>query len=388
MCTFSFITLGRLRDKTGATGYSDIFSYIYSSRIALAVDINVAISAFAIVCCYTIVIGSVLPQVLSTWAGVPVFGMVSWSEQWIPGLWIVAVFILFPISSLKDLNSIRHLSMVGIVGIFWIVMGAGILLSMSDGTEFDCYIAPSAGPNTTSPLLVFAALPILGGICDAHMNAPRFAYEYRPILKANSGKYSFQFAAIVAMTIVICISLLFGFIGIFHVGMTVEGNILMSYPKVDSGAPKSVTTLVSTMWFMGVISVAISFVLFFNALRASVEKLAFREGTFMARRYPDTALRRISLTAVLVVLSTVVGSLVGKLGSFQACLWGFSGSLIVYILPMLAGLKLKIFDTKAQYYFAHVVLGFGVLFSMLLGTPMAAMDWAGKLPKVTCAGAA
>ena len=32
-CTFSFVTLGRLRDKTGAKGYSDIFERTYGSKV-------------------------------------------------------------------------------------------------------------------------------------------------------------------------------------------------------------------------------------------------------------------------------------------------------------------------------------------------------------------
>ena len=32
-CTFSFVTLGRLRDKTGAKGYSDIFEHTFGSKV-------------------------------------------------------------------------------------------------------------------------------------------------------------------------------------------------------------------------------------------------------------------------------------------------------------------------------------------------------------------
>ena len=67
---------------------------------------------------------------------------------------------------------------------------------------------------------------------------------------------------------------------------------------------------------------------------------------------------------------------------------GISGSLIVYILPMLAALKLGIFETNLERYTAYVVLVFGVLFSMLLGTPMAALSWFEALPAVTCPPAA
>ena len=55
--------------------------------------------------------------------------------------------------------------------------------------------------------------------------------------------------------------------------MTVETNILDSYRM---GGPQGMQILASTMQFAGVMSVTISFVLFFNALRASVEKIVFR----------------------------------------------------------------------------------------------------------------
>ena len=68
-------------------------------QFALFVDINNSISAMAIVCCYTIVIGSTLPIVLKNWAGTnTIFGETpALTAQWAPGLWIVAIFILFPL---------------------------------------------------------------------------------------------------------------------------------------------------------------------------------------------------------------------------------------------------------------------------------------------------
>ena len=63
---------------------------------------------------------------------------------------------------------------------------------------------------------------------------------------------------------------------------------------------------------------------------------------------------------------------------------GISGSLIVYILPMLAALKLGIFETNLERYTAYAVLAFGFFFSLLLGTPMAELSWFDQIPKVEC----
>ncbi|MES1921573.1 Vacuolar amino acid transporter 7, partial [Bonamia ostreae] len=160
---YSFSLIGFLGKKTRKNSYSLMFEDIGTWLVVL-VDfsiIGITISANA---GYQLVISSRIMSIIKFYQN---YDFPNWAI-----VLIVSIFVLFPLSLFKRLDSLRFVSITAFVAIIFLV--AGILYFIFDLDTSKAEISLFS----KTPYSFFVAFPILAGNFDCHTNAVTFFLEY------------------------------------------------------------------------------------------------------------------------------------------------------------------------------------------------------------------
>ena len=328
LSSMSFILLAKCCERSGS------FRFIEMGRRALGPTFAVVVQ----VCCVCYACGSCVSYVvlaadflvgdnsgvLAYWSPDSVVYGRPYSRALTMGG--VGLFVLFPLSLLRNLRVLKYSSTVAVS---FMLYGVGLLLAaarrghaanLADGVllPLEDAVAPTVrwGPAGTTAAGVFSAVPILNVAYCAHYNAPRFYEELsrrsiprltRVVVLAN-----------VCASLVYAVAALSGYLAF---GSATLGDIILNFSPAY--APARVARLGLA------ILVACTFPLAHHSLRAGLIALAFPR--FNSNTLPTRY--HVAITAAVVAVVVVVGIKVKRVEDVLAYKGALFGSCIVFLFP-------------------------------------------------------
>ncbi|EDO18034.1 hypothetical protein Kpol_1045p20 [Vanderwaltozyma polyspora DSM 70294] len=192
---------------------------ITNPNLSIVFDLAIAIKCFGVGVSYMIVVGDVLPQVLST------FTNHEWLLNRNVNITLVMLFIVTPLCFLKNLNSLRYASMLAISSVAYLCALVLIHFIMPNDETHNfkgdvSWGLPKNGlnPLTTLPIYVFAYT------CHHNM--------FSVINEQMDPTYnSVKKIAIISMILAGFLYILIGGAGYLTFGDHITGNIITLYPQ-------------------------------------------------------------------------------------------------------------------------------------------------------------
>ena len=317
-------------DKTGKYGFEEITDSLFGRTTAIVLGVSMLLNCYGASIVYVIAIkdslGALLNQVyLSTGNDWPLYATL-----------IIGGLILIPLSIVEKLNSLRILSMAGVVGVFFTVASvvyALCLLGVSPDLETD-------SSSTANTLLVpqgdfVDVMTVICAITFAFCNQYNVPQLYGEMTVKTAS--SIRYVAIVSTLMAMVLYVVTGICGYLCYGLSIEGDILANFtPLIESG---------SVLIYIGVIAVTWSVTMchLLNNFPMRLSVLFFLPSQFENNRAIKwgvplfTAVSTIAIALLFPYLNVVLG-LVGSL----------TGSIICYIVPGMISLRVEHLESKTQ----------------------------------------
>jgi len=347
LSTIMFIAIGKSCAATGQTTYKGVGVAAVSHSFASLVNLVCVSKTFLTSLMNSIVIGSSLSQIASS------FSITVTPPQ---ALVVITSIALLPMCLLRDLSGLKPFSIVGTFGIvytlgFMIVRlfdgsyleGGEFRNSIKYGPQFDAGGVPLWG--TCPKTYILTAMSSIAFL--AHYNAPRFYSEL-----GDRSKFPFVVSVSFASALLISIGCLF--VGSATFGRASQSNILVNYSAVD---PLAAFARVAVGG-----SIVCSYPLVFAGLRDGLmELLSISSGM------------RTVLTLVLLTTITGAAMVVDDIGFISSITGAIYGPLLVYIFPTIiytCSIRKSRPVKSSRVASAPMWLGacFMILFGIALGT--------------------
>ena len=213
---YTFFLLGWCCEVTGASTFGELWAKCFGKQNAWIADISVLMNNSMACLAYCVLMGDFFPKALA--------GLLP-DCHFLHGrgadLAIIAVFLLVPLSLMRDLAPLAYASIAGLAATAYV-----FLMLLKDAMASAQWGAAGALTSNISPLRLdfFEALALFGSAFMAHYNAPKFyaQLEDRSVPK---------FAVLVCMAygLALVVFIVFGMCGFALFGYDAEGNILKNY---------------------------------------------------------------------------------------------------------------------------------------------------------------
>jgi amino acid permease len=286
---------------------------------ALLFDSAIAIKCFGVAVSYLIIIGDLMPQVISASLGNK---FVNENTIFMDRRFWITVFMLviIPLASLKRLDSLRHTSFIALVAVTYLVL---IVIYHYFGPDY------KAPPKEKIQLVKFSAtfftnFPIFIFAFTCHQNVFSIYNELVDNSQANINSVLSN-----AIGITASIYQIIGVLGYLSFGDDVLPNIISMYET---------STFVTIGRIAFVICILFSYPLQAHPARACLDKvLSFK--SYSTNRYskppsPEISnMKYIILTSGILILSYIIAILISKLDLVLAFVGSTGSTTISFILP-------------------------------------------------------
>jgi len=358
---YSFSSIARVGAAVGASSYRETWSKIFGERTAILPDLTVVFMTACAGLGYSIIIGDSFSSIAKL-AGAPA-ALTS------PNALIVllSVFVLLPLSLLRDLSSLAIGSLIGTAGTLYTALFIFIRYfdkSYAPGGMFHGAIAESMQPKfypptAAAPLFnpgMFVLLSMLASAFLAHYNAPKFYDELAAPADGSSKVPRFNMVVFGAfgLAAVLMGSIMAG--GFLTFGAASSGLILNNYATPDKLA------------FLARLGIGMSIIFSYP-----INFVGLREGIFAALGKTESAKKpAVHVLATLAIMLVINGCalVVKDLGLVVGLGGAILGSALVYIFPALmaigekAGATTKM-EKKANWALAALGVFFAILGSVM-----------------------
>mmetsp|Transcript_31642 Transcript_31642/g.90812 ORF Transcript_31642/g.90812 Transcript_31642/m.90812 type:complete len:427 (-) Transcript_31642:159-1439(-) len=251
--TAGFLLIGYCCARTGSKTFRGLWRATMGSSTEKAVDVVLFFHTLFSCVGYITMIGD-----FSVKSCVGLFPGTPFADRRELSIYLITVLVIFPLSLYKDLDSLKHTSVIGLVitalsciYVFYdVVARAGEYEAVETIREHFWYVK----------LDMFKTLALFNGSFSAHYNAPTYYAELKEKSFANYARVTlYSFAIATALFTV------FGLAGFARFGDQVLGNVLKSYSPDDS--------MVQVSWLCMMISTVFNFPHAFQRMRSSFNAL-------------------------------------------------------------------------------------------------------------------
>eukprot|EP00457_Paulinella_chromatophora_P006811 gb/GEZN01006830.1/.p1 GENE.gb/GEZN01006830.1/~~gb/GEZN01006830.1/.p1 ORF type:complete len:471 (-),score=56.54 gb/GEZN01006830.1/:130-1542(-) len=348
---------------TGANSFQGVALRTYGKRCAKLVDVMVALNCLAVLLAYIIIIGDLLPSIITEWSGRPA------SRGLVMGLMVL--FGVLPLSLTRTMDFLKHTSLIALVCMSY-VLCLVVVWAIASGFDdvangnIDKDITVSAeikwfiwGPR------IFFALPIMGFAFCSHVQV----YQ---IYSEMADKSVGVMVTVVHYSMATCTTL-YLFVGAF--------GYLTFYDALEGNMLKNFTDSSNVAVMLGKLGLTITLLcscpLFLPPLRDISYSLYLAP---YEAKYVSTPLH--ALTTVAILLSCYLVALaVPDMADVLALAGSTSSASLMYIFPALFYLtlehQLENRDSWVAWrgrYGAYLLLFCGVLFGSA-GTYVTVIDF-------------
>jgi len=249
VCTAGFLLIGFCCAKTNARTFRGLWQVSMGSNSEKVMDIVLFFHTFFSCVGYITMIGDFCVKSCSGLFPGSVF-----ATQRELSIYVVTVLAIFPLSLYKNLDSLKHTSVIGL-----------IITALSCAYVFGDVVWNASEYQAVSTLQdnlwymkldMFKALALFNGSFSAHYNAPTYYAELKERSFSNYAKvtiYSFTIATVLFVS--------FGLAGYARFGDEVLGNVLKSYSAKDP--------MVQVSWMCMMVSTVFNFPHAFQRMRTS-----------------------------------------------------------------------------------------------------------------------
>lgn len=320
----------------GAKSYEAMIEAAFGKIVTKIFQVITILYSFGVITGYIVIIGDLLPPIISNWAG----------EEYPNDIWYfskvfyqitITVCILFPLSCLKRLDSLKFASMFAITSVIYFT----ILVVVETGIDFDSYrergqIA-STGESIAGSVVwwnwstdIFLGIPIMAFAFGGHLQAISIYSELHPQHRTLS---NWSFIALFAVLFLSLIYLIVGALSYLRFLPGEDGNVL---EQMLLSEPDNIAIQLATIAM--VLVVTLSFPLFTWPTRYSLDRLIFSKWISLYDPSPEAKtlkvqIRYYALTIFIVSVSLLIASLVGSLEVVFGLTGATGGALIKFIFP-------------------------------------------------------
>lgn len=249
VCTAGFLMIGYACSKTGAKTYRALWRDSIGARSEKVVDLVLFFHTLFSCVGYITMIGDFC---IKSCSGLFPGSCLATRREL--SIYLVTVVAIFPLSLYKNLDSLKHTSVIGLVitglscaYIFYdVVVHAAEYEAVETLREHFWYVR----------LDMFKTLALFNGSFSAHYNAPTYYAE----LKVKTFR-NFTMVTLYAFAIATVLFTVFGLAGFARFGDHVLGNVLKSYSPEDP--------MVQLSWMCMMVSTVFNFPHAFQRMRSS-----------------------------------------------------------------------------------------------------------------------
>ncbi|CAI4060520.1 aspartate/glutamate transporter SKDI_05G2070 [Saccharomyces kudriavzevii IFO 1802] len=210
---------------------------LINPNLSIVFDLAIAIKCFGVGVSYMIVVGDLMPQIMSVWT------RNAWLLSRNVQISLIMVFLVAPLSFLKKLNSLRYASMIAISSVAYLC----VLVLVH-------YIAPSEEilhmkgrisyffPKQSHDLNILNTFPIFVFAYTCHHNMFSIINEQRSSRFEHVMKIP-----LIAISLALILYVAIGCAGYLTFGDNIIGNIIMLYPQTTSSTVGRVAIVLLVM---------------------------------------------------------------------------------------------------------------------------------------------
>jgi amino acid permease len=270
---------------------------------------------------YVILIGDFIPSsITAAWPG---RGGLSAGELRFYTIMIVGVFVLLPLSFIRNLYSLRFTSAISLVSILYTV---GLTVaSVRDSPSLST--APATVKVFDFPICSFLSISIMNVAFTAHYNASRYYQELRDRSLARYTK-----AVVWAMVAALFLYALMAIAGYWRFGSATMGDVLDNFSDRDDLAMIARLALA--------LGVSCSFPLCFHAIRTSIFTL-FSPELLLSQNQRWHNRKYVAMTTLLVALNVALGIVLKDIEVVLIYKGSLFGCAVVYAFPCAMFLALR-----------------------------------------------
>ena len=320
---YTFSSIGKACEQHDSKSFQDVWGKSVDPKTGWVLTTGITAKCFLASLAYSIVIGDSFSSIANT------FHLPAVLAQRNNIILAFTTFVLYPLCSLKSLNSLAPFSLLGLSGTFYTAVFMAIRYfdgSYLPGGEYFKVLSPVMQPQfnvradgSSVSYLCFILLSMLSTAFIAHYNAPKFYSEMK-----DTSSQKFNGAVTRAFGFSIAIFIFIMSMGFLTFGGASSGFVLNNYASTDSLA--SVARLAIGM------ALITSYPFTFSALRDGIMDLGkFSDEKRASWRQPLT----IGLLAIVTPLAMVLKD-VGFVSSISGAMFG---SVIMFIVPALMNLN-------------------------------------------------
>ena len=348
---FSVTLLVKLYESTGCATYEEMAKTFVGPKFEKVTALLIVVFCWGITIVYVVAMGDVLSNLSAT----------SWFPSWFKdeaGKQVMLIIFWFcfmlPLSLMKEINSLRYTSVLGIAATLFLVV-AIVVHDETSGVDQNKNVKLA---KLDFPML--ASLPVFIFSYCCQTNAFEIYSEMQPRTVRRM-----TISTALSMGICTIIYITAGAAGVANFGNDTDGNILSNYSPTESA-------------YIMVAYISISFTLtsafplcIFPTRDAIVQVLGYESA------YATPTPVRVTICATLAFLSLVAGLYVPGIKVLFGLLGGICGSSLSFIWPALFTLKSDGYSRKSagllEYVSVWILLIVGV-FAGILGTILSIVD--------------
>lgn len=348
----------------GAKSYEEMIQKAFGSIVTKIFQVIVILYSFGVITGYIVIIGDLLPPIISNWAGKD-YPNDYWYFSKVFYQVTITICILLPLACLKRLDSLKFASMFAICSVIYFTL----LVVVESAIDFDGYKergeVQSTGETIGESIVwwnwstdIFLGIPIMAFAFGGHLQAISIYSELHPNHRTLS---NWSIIAILAVLFLSTIYLVVGALSYLRFLPGEDGNVL---EQMLLSEPDNIAIQFATIAM--VIVVTLSFPLFTWPMRYSLDRLIFYKWISLYDPSPEAntlkvKIRYYGLTLSIIFFSLLVATLVGSLEVVFGLTGATGGALIKFIFPAACYWKLgpvyraKFSDKNAKLPLWHVI---------------------------------
>ena len=317
--------------KSGKYVFEEITESLLGHPMAIALGVSMLLNCYGASIVYVIAIKDAFAALLSDLQN-------STGDDWpLYATLIVGGLVLVPLSVVEKINSLRLLSLAGVVGVFFTVASvvyALAYLGVPVGTGFPAGISVARTmmkPTGNFIDIMTVMSTVTFAFCN-QFNVPQ-VYEEMSLKDEGSVTKVAYISTILPMILYVITSLT----GYLCYGYNIEGNILLNFaPLISSG---------TVIIYIGVIAVALSV-----SLCHLLNNFPMRLSVvfFLPERYHENQTIRYAVPLFTAVSTITIAVLYSDLSLFLGLVGALTGSIICYIVPALFSIRVSQMEQEAD----------------------------------------
>lgn len=301
---------------TGRNSYEELAHSVFGRATEIVVDISIIIFTWGSTVAYMVIIGDTLPPLMELFGA----GDTIMAERWFL-LVFSTIFIIFPLTLLSRINSLRHTSLLGFAATAYLLVAVIADTSRriaDDGLDSDRVSAANFSSR------IFVGLPIIFYGFSSHVNIFSIYRELKTPTLAKATQ-------VIAGNIIIAF-LVYGTLGLFGYLAFLEktdGNILENY------APENIAIQ------LGALAMTISVVFYIplntHPCRITIDWMITSLSKELAK--VDITVRYVVETIIMDALALLIAIAVPNVVVVFGLLGATATSLCCYVMPGLLYIK-------------------------------------------------